>query len=207
MNISLTLGSVAALFGTMLILALVPSMSVITVSARSAAFGFAHGASTALGVVVGDVVFILIAILGLAAIAESVDWLLIGLRYFGGVYLVWLGIQLFRSRSSGCEDDSSATASLVSSFMAGFLLTLGDQKAILFYLVFFPAFVDISQLTSVDAAIIVGIAVISVGGAKLGYAFAADRVSLLPSESAQRVVSKAAAALLISVGVVLLLKS
>jgi len=207
MNISLTLGSVAALFGTMLILALVPSMSVITVSARSAAFGFAHGASTALGVVVGDVVFILIAILGLAAIAESVDWLLIGLRYFGGVYLVWLGIQLFRSRSSGCEDDSSATASLVSSFMAGFLLTLGDQKAILFYLVFFPAFVDISQLTSVDAAIIVGIAVISVGGAKLGYAFAADRVSLLPSESAQRVVSKSAAALLISVGVFLLLKS
>jgi threonine/homoserine/homoserine lactone efflux protein len=207
MNISLTLGSVAALFGTMLILALVPSMSVITVSARSAAFGFAHGASTALGVVVGDVVFILIAILGLAAIAESVDWLLIGLRYFGGVYLVWLGIQLFRFRSSGCEDDSSATASLVSSFMAGFLLTLGDQKAILFYLVFFPAFVDISQLTSVDAAIIVGIAAISVGGAKLGYAFAADRVSLLPSESAQGVVSKAAAVLLISVGVFLLLKS
>ena len=88
MDISLTLGSVVAPFGTMLALALAPGLSVVTVSARSAAFGFIHGASTTPGVVVGDIAFILIAILGLAAIAESVDWLITALlgRYNSGIF-------------------------------------------------------------------------------------------------------------------------
>ncbi|MEN8133536.1 MAG: LysE family transporter, partial [Pseudomonadota bacterium] len=81
MDASLTVSAGAALFVAMLILALVPSLSVITVVARSATFGFAHGALTAMGVVASDIVFILVAVLGLTAIAESMEGLLTVFKY------------------------------------------------------------------------------------------------------------------------------
>ncbi|WP_296895702.1 hypothetical protein [Thiobacillus sp.] len=54
----MTFGNWIALFGPMAVLAAVPSMSVLTVAARSASAGFVHG-TAAMGVVVGDVLFIL----------------------------------------------------------------------------------------------------------------------------------------------------
>jgi len=54
-----TFGNWIALFGAIAVLAAVPSMSVLTVAARSVSAGFAHGAAAAMGVVVGDVLFIL----------------------------------------------------------------------------------------------------------------------------------------------------
>jgi len=207
MDVSLTLSSVAAVIGTMLVLALVPSLSGMTVAARSAAFGFTHGASTALGIVVGDIVFILLAILGLVAIADSASWLLTAFRYFGGAYLIWLGIELFRASGNSREAGEIATVSLASSFMAGFLLTLADQKAILFYLVFFPAFIDLTKLTSIDATLIVAVAAVSVGGAKLAYALAADRASLLARTSVRIAMNLMASFVLVSVGLFLLLRS
>ena len=61
---TLSLNSMVALFTSMLILAAIPSVSVMTVTARSATAGFTHGAMTGLGIVVGDV--ILMAMIGYA---------------------------------------------------------------------------------------------------------------------------------------------
>jgi threonine/homoserine/homoserine lactone efflux protein len=46
----------------MIVLAIVPSVSVLAVTARAAAFGFTHGMFTALGIVVADILFILVAV-------------------------------------------------------------------------------------------------------------------------------------------------
>jgi threonine/homoserine/homoserine lactone efflux protein len=64
MESSLTVSSIAALFAAMIVLASIPSVSVMAVSARSATSGFIHGAFTALGIVVGDIIFIILAIYG-----------------------------------------------------------------------------------------------------------------------------------------------
>ena len=89
--------------------------------------------------------------------------------------------------------------------MTGLLITLGDQKAILFYLGFFHAFVDLSTLTSVDIGIVIPIAALSVGSAKLAYAFMASRAGVLTSGSrARRGLNIAAAAVMIGVGVFLI---
>ena len=159
-----------------------------------------------MGVVAGDIVFILVAILGLTAIAEWMEWVLAVLKYLGGAYLVWLGFQLLRPKIEHPDAENRSTASFASSFMAGLLLTLGDQKAILFYLVFLPTFVDLSKITFIDATIIVVIATVSVGGAKLGYAFVADKAKLLPSPAIQRTINVAAAFVMVSVGFLLMLK-
>ena len=52
-------------------MAAIPSLSVFTVIARSISSGFTHGLMTAIGIVIGDIIFILVAIYSLAAIAGA----------------------------------------------------------------------------------------------------------------------------------------
>ena len=61
---SMTFSSIAALFGSMIVLAIIPSPSVFAVVARSIASGFTHGFVTVIGIVVGDFIFITLAITG-----------------------------------------------------------------------------------------------------------------------------------------------
>ena len=181
MQTHLSLANMLALFGTMAVLAFVPSMSALMVATRSAASGLIHGIMTAIGIVLGDIIFILVAIYGLSLLADTLGDLFVWIKYLGGAYLIWLGISLVISKSRlSNNDENNDTAefnktSKLSSFMAGLLITLADQKAILFYLGFFPAFVNLETLTILDTSIILTITIISVGGAKLIYALMADQ--------------------------------
>jgi len=192
----------------MAVLALIPSVSVMTVTARAAAFGFIQGLFTALGIVVGDIIFILIAVYGLAFAAELMGAQFTLIKLIGGVYLIWLGISLWRSGSKSLEAGETTDTSRTSSFMSGLLITLGDQKEILFYLGFFPAFLDLARVTIADTLIIIVIATVTVGGAKLIYAFLADRASLVfDNRAAVRGINIAAAGVMIAIGILLLLKT
>ena len=164
---TLTLASISALLGTLIVLAVIPSVSVFAVAARAAAFGFSHGMFTALGIVVADIIFILVAVYGLALVAELMGEQFKLIKYICGFYLIWLGISFWRADSKTRRSDEIKQSSWGSSFLTGFLITLGDQKAILFYLGFFPAFIDLSRMTTADTLIIIMIAIIGVGGAKL----------------------------------------
>ena len=192
----------------MIVLAIVPSVSVLAVTARAAAFGFTHGLFTALGIVVADILFILVAVYGLALIAEMMGDQFRLIQYIGAAYLIWLGISLWRAETKARAADSVQQSSWSSSFLTGLLITLGDQKAILFYLGFFPAFIDLSKMTPADTLIIVLIAILGVGGAKLVYAFLADRASVMFQDSrALRGINILAACIMIAVGIALLLKT
>lgn len=192
----------------MIVLAMIPSISVLAVSARAAAFGFTHGMFTALGIIVADILFILIAIYGLVFIAELMGDQFTLVKYIGGAYLIWLGVSLWRADAKTRKSGQIEQSSLGSSFLTGFLITLGDQKAILFYLGFFPAFVDLRHMTPVDTLLIILIAIVGVGGAKLIYAWLADRASLIfRNTRAIRGLNIFAALVMIAVGVALLLKT
>jgi threonine/homoserine/homoserine lactone efflux protein len=208
MESSLTPGSIAALFGSMMVLAFIPSVSVLVVSARSAAGGFTHGVFTTIGIVIGDIIFILLAIYGLSVLAELMGSRFSLVQYMGSAYLIWLGIQLWRSEPCSREIENNTEPSLLSSFLAGLFITLGDQKAILFYLGFFPAFVDLSSVTPADTSIIILIATLAVGGAKLVYACMADRASrLLSSTRTTKIINIAAGTVMVGVGVALAVKT
>ena len=192
----------------MIVLAIVPSVSVLAVSARAAAFGFTHGFFTALGIVAADAIFILVAVYGLSLIADLMGEQFTLIKYIGGSYMIWLGVSLWRADAKARKSDSITESSWSSSFLAGFLITFGDQKAILFYLGFFPAFIDLSRMTPTDTLIIIVIAIVGVGGSKLVYAYLADRASLIfKNQSAIRGINILAACVMITVGVTLLLKT
>lgn len=207
MNTQLSFSAGMALFGAMFVLAAIPSVSVLAVSARSAASGFTHGALTTLGIVVGDIVFILIAIFGLSLLADRMGQFFVLVKYLGGAYLVWLGLTLWRSKAADAVVEGTVQASLSSSVLSGLFITLGDQKAVLFYFGFFPAFIDLSAVTVLDAAIVMIIASVAIGVVKLAYALVADRSGVLLAGGGSRRIKMAAGVMMMAVGVVLILRA
>ena len=205
----MTLTNFVALFGAMVVLAAIPSLSVFTVVARAIAFGFSSGLMTVVGIVLGDIIFILVAIYGLSAIADTtMDSLLLILKYFGGAYLIWMGTSLIRAKSQFMEIERVEESSLFASFLSGLLLTLGDQKAILFYVSFFPAFVDLKKIAILDTLGIVAIAILAVGGVKLVYVYLSDRGRLLlKSSQTRKTINLMAGIVTISVGIFLIGKN
>jgi threonine/homoserine/homoserine lactone efflux protein len=179
----------------------------LAVSTRSATSGFIHGVFTTIGIVVGDIIFIIIAIWGLSLLAETMGSLFFLIKYLGGAYLILLAIGLYRSKSKDVETQEAVKSSLMSSFLTGLLITLGDPKATLFYLGFFPAFLDISKISFLDTIIIIAITIVSVGGVKLAYAVMADRARLLISSQTRKSINTAAGCVMMAVGVFLITKA
>lgn len=175
----MTAGTIVTLFSALVILAALPSTSVIAVVSRSITCGFRHGVSTAAGIVVGDICFIAIAILGLSFIANAMGDLFLWVKISAGIYLVWFGLGLWRARSQSVQLENIQQASMISSFLCGLFITLGDQKAILFYMGFFPAFINLNEVSSSDIGVIITITIVAVGGVKVAYAFASNHASAL----------------------------
>jgi len=202
----MTLGTIAVLFSTMLLLLFVPSISLLTVASRSAAYGFLHGALTTLGIIAGDILFILLAIYSLAFLAGVSSLALLIVRYIGGGYLLWLGFKLWRQVSISYDSKTEHDSSFLASFLAGLLITVGDQKAILFYLGFLPAFLDMRNVTSIDTVIIIIMASLAIAGAKLTFAIVASKSSeLMKSAKAVQLLNRIAACAMIGIGLIVVL--
>lgn len=187
----MTLVDTAALFASMIVLAAVPSSSVLLVVSRAAAGGVSRGLAAALRVVAGDLALIGVAMFGLGALSEALGAGFVVVQMIGAAYLAFVGISMLRSQGAPEEPTSAAAA---SSFVAGLALTLADAKALLFYLGFLPAFVDLSAWSARD--------LVAVGGVKSVYAVLADRVTAALGTRAQRAVRLVGGALLLVVAAV-----
>lgn len=172
---------IISLFGIMIALAAMPSASVALVVARSTTLGVTNGIAVSIGIVFGDLVFILLAMFGLSFVAETMGGLFMVIKYLGAIYLLWLGYTLLTSKKTSniVIEKPSKKRDLVASFLAGFLLTLGDVKAIIFYVSLLPVFIDLSSLRVSDILIVISVMVISVGGVKVMYVFSAGRLASL----------------------------
>lgn len=204
----MTLQSLASLFFAMLLLAAIPSTSVLTVVVRSLSFGFWHGSITALGILVGDIIFILFAIYGLSMIATLLSGIFIAIKCMGGIYLLIVGLTLWRTKTRPLTIERVSKSSWLSSFLSGLSITLGDQKAILFYLGFLPAFVELSRLAITDVCFIIITAIVAIGGVKLFYAYIADRAKeLFQNSKARQVINRVAGSAMILTGLYLVAAS
>lgn len=201
---------IISLFGIMVALAAVPSASVALVIARTATLGIANGIAVVVGIVLGDLVFILLTILGLSVVAETMGSLFMVIKYLGASYLLWLGFTLLTSKSTSTimVEKTKIKRNLVASFLAGFILTLGDIKAIVFYVSLFPIFINLSALHVADILTIISVMVVSVGGVKILYVLSATKVtSLARSHKLDNAARKTAGGFMIGAGSYLIVKA
>ena len=198
------------LFGIMVALAALPSASVALVVTRSATLGVANGVAVTAGIILGDLIFILLAIFGLTVMAETMGSLFMVVKYIGAAYLIWLGYTLITSKSTTTItiDKTIKKQNLATSFLAGFILTLGDIKAIIFYASLLPAFIDLSTLQTSDVLIIISVMVTSLGSVKILYAFSAAKlVSFATSKKLDNVARKTAGSFMLGAGGYLIVKA
>jgi threonine/homoserine/homoserine lactone efflux protein len=196
------------MFVTLVALAAIPSASVALVVTRSAMHGLRSGVAVACGIVLGDLLFIALAVLGMSYLAETMGSLFALLRYCGGAYLIWSGFNMIRFSNRAFEQHTNTSKlSVFASFASGFLLTLGDIKAILFYASLLPAFLDVSNLSMGQIAQLGSIVIVAVGGVKLIYALASHKIaSRIQNRKMQRITKSVAGCSMIGAGVYLIAK-
>ena len=123
--------------------------------------GALHGRRKALytifGGALGFVAVIALSMFGIGALLQaSLVWLAV-MKWVGGAYLVWLGIQVWRSPPIGLESNaSSAPRAGWSLFRQGALSALTNPKALLFFAAFLPQFIDPARSLVTQFAVMAG---------------------------------------------------
>lgn len=173
--------SIFTLFAVMVLLALIPSSSVVLVLSRAASAGTIHGLAVALGIALADVIFAMLAIMGMTALAGATGTLFSLVKIGCGLYLIVFGWQLFRSAHAerlarGDRPRDKAAASprqqhrLYVSFLSGALITFADWKAIIFYASFFPLYLPVASLSATEIVTLLLVTAAAVGSVKSAYA-------------------------------------
>ncbi len=204
----MTIWSSLALIGAMFLLAASPGPGVFATISRAIASGFLNASLLVIGIVVGDIVFLLLTIYGLNLVAQVLGDFFIFVKYVGGAYLIYLGCKIWILKVLPHELVGNNELSWKTNFFSGLLITLGNPKVIIFYLGFLPAFMNLEILTTMDIIIAILIISITLASVLLSYAYMATRAKkLLKSQNAMEKLNKISSVVMISVGFLLILKN
>lgn len=127
-------------------LAITPGPNGLLALTHGALYGTRKALSTIAGGVVGFTCLIALSMFGLGALLHASSNALVVLKWVGGVYLVWLGVQLWRTPAMSLTpiDHTMAPRGLVL-FRQGLLSAVANPKVLLFYGAFLPQFIDIER--------------------------------------------------------------
>ena len=183
----------------------IPGPVWVALTARALSGGMAGAWPLAVGVALGDLIWPLCAILGLAWVLSIYgDLLEVLRRVAAGVFIV-MGVLLMRAPARAPGTDSRMTRpGIWAGFSVGVAAVIGNPKAILFYMGFLPGFFDLSRVTGMDIAAILAVSAIVPMIGNLGLALFLDRARrLLQSPEAIGRLNFGSGVLLVLVGLVI----
>jgi len=124
-------------------LSLSPGPNGLLALTHGAVYGWRKATYTVSGGVFGFVVVIAGSMFGIGALLQaSLTWLTL-MKWVGGAYLVWLGIQVWRSPPVSLQLGAAANErSPASMFAQGALSALTNPKVLRFFAAFLPHFID-----------------------------------------------------------------
>lgn len=126
---TLSFAEILLYMGALAILFLTPGPVWVALLARAVSGGFHAAWPLALGVVVGDIIWPLLAIFGVSLVIELYADFLTLLRYGGAMILVWLGIRTIRNASKPLVTDERLSVSgMWAGFTAGLMVIMGNPR-------------------------------------------------------------------------------
>jgi threonine/homoserine/homoserine lactone efflux protein len=129
-----------AFIAAVLVFLMLPGPGTFAVLTSTAKGGLRGGYAALAGLMIGDWLLMLAALVGVAALLAAHPMLFRSVQWLGVAYLVWVGLQLLRA--SGKATTTPLPIAPGTYFRQGFLITLINPKAIVFYMAFFPLFID-----------------------------------------------------------------
>ena len=144
------------------ILILMPGPIVTLVVANSLSHGTRTGLATVAGSSTGNAVLVAAGAVGLSTMLALLSDLFEVIRWAGAGYLIWLGVKAWRARDGEAQANglpASAPRSSRAVFLQGAVIAVTNPKTIVFYIAFFPQFLDPAlpaapQLAAMSAAMI-----------------------------------------------------
>lgn len=135
-----------ALFAvTSTVLIFTPGPDIIYVMTRGVAQGKKAGLAAAAGFALGNFAHTFFAIVGLSALVTSSATAFACVKYAGAAYLVYIGFKMLRSKSSLAAEGAAVELACRVIFRQSILANIMNPKVALFFLAFFPQFVDRSR--------------------------------------------------------------
>jgi leucine efflux protein len=117
----------------------IPGVGNLTIITSTTKGGMAGGLAATLGVIVADQLLMWLAVAGVAAVLTANKALFGVVQYAGAIYLAYLGIRMVLAKPGDAPVLDMAPRRF---FQQAMLITLLNPKAIVFYMAFFPLFVD-----------------------------------------------------------------
>ena len=148
---TITITQLALYAGALFILFITPGPVWVAVIARAVSGGFKSAVPLAFGVAAGDVLWPLVALLGVTYLVSIYADILIIFRYVAALILLLMGAALVRWPNKILSENSALTRpGIWAGFLAGFAAVIANPKASLFYMTLLPSFFDFNTLTQYD---------------------------------------------------------
>ena len=191
--------------GALFVLFATPGPVWLAVAARTMTGGVRSAWPLALGVAVGDVIWPLVAILGVTWLVSVYADFMIVLKWVAVVMFAVMGILVIRHAGAPISADSKLTRpGMWAGFIAGLIAVTANPKAALFYMGLLPGFFDLTQITWADIAAILPLSAAVPFIGNLILAMLVDRLRrLVTSPQALRRTNIIAGSLLIVVALVI----
>lgn len=192
----------------MFILAITPGAGVFATVSSAISSGFKNASFLVVGIVLGDIIFLLFAIFGLSLVINLFEEFFLIIKYLGGVYLIFLAYKIFSSSIGNINLKNSTELSWKKNLITGLFITLSNPKVILFYLGFLPSFIDLKNLSNFDFILIIFIVVFVLSLVMLLYAYFASKAKkIFKSKSALKKLNYLSGIIMLLAGIILIFKA
>lgn len=193
----MTLASLAIFAGALLIAAGSPGPSIAALIARVLTKGPKDVLPFLAAMWFGEMVWLSLAVLGLAAIAEAFHYVFVAIKWVGVAYLLYLAWKMWTAPADTTGGALPEAGSARKLFFAGLTVTLGNPKIMMFYVALLPTIVDINSVTLAGWAELVAVMLAVLVFVDLVWVlFAARARHFLRSSRAVRIANRTSAGLM-----------
>jgi len=144
-----------------LVFQLIPGAGTIAILNATARHGVLVGMAAVMGTLLGDMIMMLAAVAGLAATMKANPVLFSALQWFGAGYLCWMGLQLLRAPIGAGPAEQNDQLSPWIYFRQALMVSITNPKVILFFVAFFPLFIQPQASVVTLAIMMVHVTVLS----------------------------------------------
>lgn len=187
------------------IFGITPGPGIFAILARALNSGAKSCIPLAFGMAISDVIYLILATFGLAAIAENYGGLFTAIRFIGAAYLMYLGWKMLTAKvDEEIQNNKLGRSSWLSSLIQGFLISASNPKVILFYIAFLPTFIDLTKLSVSDIVMVSGLTLFALMVGLILVAVMASSVrKYLKSQRALKRLNRTAGGIMIGAGLFL----
>lgn len=153
----MTLATITTYALALFVVALIPGPGITALVARALGTSFGESLAMAVGISLGDIVFLTAVVLGLSVVAQTFGFVFVVIKYAGAAYLAWMAWKIWTSGIVRTDVVADRRANVWQALLSGLMVTLGNPKAMLFYLALVPTIVDITAIGLRDYLILVGV--------------------------------------------------